>query len=129
MVRRAFRGCGTMRTRIAAGSRGRRALLVGLAALGTLLLVAAASVLRAADGRDAVIALTSRLGGRAVATADDAVAPAAGLAAVGVNTFLEQEVETASRRRTLAMAREAGFGAIRQQFPWAEIEPDARGVY
>ena len=117
-----------MRTRIAAGARARRTLL-GLVALGALLLVVAAYVFRDADGRDAVIALTSRVGGRAVATADDAVAPAPGLAAVGVNTFLEQEVETASRRRTLAMAREAGFGAIRQQFPWAEIEPDARGVY
>jgi hypothetical protein len=101
-----------------------------LAALLTLLLpVAADQLLRDADLRDAAIALTSRVGGRPVVTADDAVAPAPGLAAVGVNTFLEQEVETASRRRTLAMARDAGFGAIRQQFPWAEIEPDAKGAY
>jgi hypothetical protein len=119
-----------MRTRIAAGPRARWAFLLGLAAVLTLLLpIAADFVVRDADVRDAVIALTSRVGGRAVATADEAVAPAPGLAAVGVNTFLEQEVETASRRRTLTMARDAGFGAIRQQFPWAEIEPDARGVY
>ncbi|HWP28447.1 MAG TPA: cellulase family glycosylhydrolase [Chloroflexota bacterium] len=84
---------------------------------------------RAGEGRDILIALLSRLSARPVETADDAVPPASGLHPVGVNTFLEQEVEPAKRRQAVAMARAAGFGAIRQQFPWAEIEPDAKGVY
>lgn len=52
-----------------------------------------------------------------------------GLNPYGANTFLEQEVEVEKRRRTLKMLRDAGFGAIRQQFPWAEIEPDAKGRF
>ena len=98
---------------------------------GSLLLavVAGALALREGEARATAIAWWSRLTARAVYTADDQVvrAPDAGL--VGVNTFLEQEVETASLRRALQMARDAGFGAIRQQFPWAEIEPDQKGVY
>ena len=98
---------------------------------GSLLLavVAGALALREGEARATAIAWWSRLTARAVYTADDQVvrAPDAGL--VGVNTFLEQEVETASLRRALQMARDAGFGAIRQQFPWAEIEPDQKGVH
>src|SRR5262249_32848793 len=93
------------------------------------LLFTANLLFRDGEGRDALIAATSRLGARSVATADEAVVPLAGPLVVGVNTFLEQEVETASRRRTLLVARGAGYGAIRQQFPWAELEPDAKGVY
>ncbi len=114
----------------AARSARRWPLLLGLAG-GLLLLGALAGTIAFRDGeaRDALIAVVSRVGAPQVATADDAVPPAPGLAPVGVNTFLEQEVETASRRRTLEMARAAGFGAIRQQFPWAEIEPDTKGAY
>jgi hypothetical protein len=109
-----------------------RRRLAALAVGGALLLLALAAGaqgLREGEARDTAIALWSRLTARPVHTADDQVvrAPDAGL--VGVNTFLEQEVETASRRRALQMARDAGFGAIRQQFPWAEIEPDQKGVY
>jgi hypothetical protein len=104
---------------------------VALAVGATLLLALAAGALalREGEARDTAIAWWSRLTARPVYTADDRVmlVPDAGL--VGVNTFLEQEVETASRRRALQMARDAGFGAIRQQFPWAEIEPDQKGVH
>ena len=98
-------------------------------ALGVLLLALAGPALRDGEARDAAIALWSRVGARAVDTADGAVAWAPEARPVGVNTFLEQEVEPAKRRLALQMARDAGFGAIRQQIPWAEIEPDAKGVY
>ncbi len=48
---------------------------------------------------------------------------------LGVNTFLEQEVDLEKRRRTMEMARNAGFHWLRQQFPWADIEPDEKGVF
>src|SRR5690242_18620566 len=40
----------------------------------------------------------------------------------GVNTFLQQEVEPEKRERQLQMIADAGFGMIRQQFPWEDIE-------
>ncbi len=42
----------------------------------------------------------------------------------GANFFLEREVETWKRERTARMAREAGIGWARQEFIWAEIEPE-----
>ena len=47
----------------------------------------------------------------------------------GVNTFLEQEVEEAKRDRTLQMVKDSGFQWVRQEFPWADIEIDAKGDY
>jgi hypothetical protein len=47
----------------------------------------------------------------------------------GINTFLQQEVEIAKRERTLQLIREAGFGMIRQQFPWEDIEIHGRGDF
>ncbi len=47
----------------------------------------------------------------------------------GVNTFLEQEVEPEKRERALQMIAEAGFGWIRQEFPWADIEISAKGDF
>jgi polysaccharide biosynthesis protein PslG len=48
---------------------------------------------------------------------------------LGVNTFLEQEVEEAKRERQLQMIADAGFGWIRQQFPWQDIEISGRGDF
>jgi len=48
---------------------------------------------------------------------------------LGVNTFLEQEADPEKRRRTLEMARDAGFHWVRQQFPWADLEPDEKGRF
>jgi hypothetical protein len=48
---------------------------------------------------------------------------------LGVNTFLEQEVEPAKVARSLDMIRDAGFRFIRQQFPWETIEISAKGDY
>lgn len=46
----------------------------------------------------------------------------------GANFFLEQEVEDWKRQRTLQMAQDAGLAWARQQFLWAEIEPQ-RGQF
>lgn len=40
----------------------------------------------------------------------------------GVNTFLQKEVESFKKDRTMQYAQNMGAGWIRQQFPWAEIE-------
>jgi hypothetical protein len=47
----------------------------------------------------------------------------------GVNTFLQLEVEPAKRERQMQMIAEAGFGWIRQQFPWEDIEIHGRGNF
>ncbi len=61
----------------------------------------------------------------------DALAPIAhtDLPPLGVNTFLELEVEEAKIRRSLQMIRAAGFCWIRQQFAWYEIEIPVKGQY
>jgi hypothetical protein len=48
---------------------------------------------------------------------------------LGVNTFLEQEVEVAKRERSLQMIRDAGFKWIRQPFTWSDIEIHAKGDF
>jgi hypothetical protein len=47
----------------------------------------------------------------------------------GVNTFLQLEVEPAKRERQMQMIADAGFGWIRQQFPWEDIEIHGRGDF
>ena len=47
----------------------------------------------------------------------------------GVNTFLDQEVEEPKRERQMQMIADAGFGWIRQQFSWADIEISGRGDF
>lgn len=56
------------------------------------------------------------------ATADFAPMKYADVNPFGVNTFLEQEVEEAKIRKSLALIRDAGFQWIRQEFPWEDIE-------
>ncbi len=48
---------------------------------------------------------------------------------LGVNTFLEQEVEEAKRARSLQMIRDAGFAWIRQPFVWSDIEIHGKGDF
>jgi hypothetical protein len=48
---------------------------------------------------------------------------------LGVNTFLEQEVEVAKRERSLQMIRDAGFKWLRQPFTWSDIEIHAKGDF
>lgn len=47
----------------------------------------------------------------------------------GINTFLEQEADPAVRRRSVEMIADAGFGWIRQQFVWQDIEIHGRGDF
>lgn len=45
----------------------------------------------------------------------------------GMNVFLEQEVEPAGRQRSLQLLQAAGVSWIRQELPWEQIEPVAKG--
>ena len=47
----------------------------------------------------------------------------------GANFFLDREVEEWKLRKTLQMAREAGLGWVKQQFPWEQIEPLRKGEF
>lgn len=47
----------------------------------------------------------------------------------GINTFLDQEVELVKREQQVRMIAEAGFGWIRQEFPWEDIEISGRGDF
>jgi hypothetical protein len=55
--------------------------------------------------------------------------PLADVNPFAVNTFLEQEVELVKRERQMQMIAGAGFGWIRQQFPWEDIEIHAKGDF
>jgi polysaccharide biosynthesis protein PslG len=82
------------------------------------------------DGtRNDIIALYSRLTMRQVETADMVPIRYTNVNPLGVNTFLEQEVEVTKRRQTLQMLKDAGVGFIRQQFPWEDIERPIKGTF
>src|SRR5205085_5232021 len=51
----------------------------------------------------------------------DAV-PLAEIQPYGVNTFLQKEVDSWKKEKTVQIAQSLGVGWIKQQFPWAEIE-------
>lgn len=46
-----------------------------------------------------------------------------------INVFLEQEVEEAKVRRSLELIKGAGFGWIKQQLVWAEVEAAGKGQF
>ena len=46
-----------------------------------------------------------------------------------INTFLQKEVEEPKLRAMLHMIQEAGFGWLRQEFPWEDIEIHTRGDF
>lgn len=46
---------------------------------------------------------------------------------IGMNVFLEQEVEPEKRQRSLELLQAAGVMWIRQELPWEQIEPVAKG--
>lgn len=48
---------------------------------------------------------------------------------LGVNTFLQTEVEEAKRARSLELARQAGFTFMRQEFTWEDIEVHGKGDF
>jgi hypothetical protein len=47
----------------------------------------------------------------------------------GINTFLHQEVDPAKVEEQLRLISDAGFGWIREEFTWEEIEVDGRGQF
>ncbi len=47
----------------------------------------------------------------------------------GINTFFEQETELDKLNVQFQMIADAGFGWIRQEFPWEDIEIDGRGQF
>jgi hypothetical protein len=63
------------------------------------------------------------------ALAPQAVDLEADVAPFGMNTFLQLEVETAKRERSLQLIRDAGFGYIRQEFSWEDIEVHGKGDF
>ncbi|MDP3047473.1 MAG: cellulase family glycosylhydrolase, partial [Chloroflexota bacterium] len=79
--------------------------------------------------RNRALAVVTPLLAPALDTADLAPVADTWASGYGVNTFLEQEVDEAKLRRTLQLARDAGFTWIRQEFPWRDIEQSAKGDY
>lgn len=59
----------------------------------------------------------------------EAINAASGVDPLGVNTFLQQEVEEEKRDQSLELARRAGFGFIRQEFQWEDIEIHGKGDF
>jgi len=53
----------------------------------------------------------------------------AGVHPLGINVFLNQEVEERKRDQSLEMIAEAGFQWIRQEFPWEDIEIHGKGDF
>lgn len=106
-------------------------LLIALAvlAVGGLVAFAYREGYDGNDLRHAAIAIYSSVTDRPRATANDALFRHRVSNPLGVNTFLEQEVDPATRRLSLTMARDAGFHWARQQFPWAALEPDEKGRF
>lgn len=113
-------------------------MVIVLLAVGLLLLALAAGAVRYRSAlldrldletRHRIIAVISRYTARHPQTADDIPVSPTVDNPLGVNTFLEQDVTLEARRRSLEMIREAGFGWIRQQFPWSSIEPVTKGVF
>jgi hypothetical protein len=47
----------------------------------------------------------------------------------GINTFLQLEADEQNVRRQLEMLHAAGFGWIRQEFPWEDIEIHGKGDF
>lgn len=47
----------------------------------------------------------------------------------GINAFLELEADPANRERSMQLIADAGFGWLRQQFAWEDIEIAGKGVF
>jgi hypothetical protein len=106
-------------------------LLAGSLLIFSLLFTQRTALWNALDlqTRHHLIALFSQATARRPETADQVrVAPQVANP-LGANTFLEQDVTLEARRRSLDLLQEAGFGWIRQQFPWSSIEPVAKGQF
>lgn len=47
----------------------------------------------------------------------------------GINAFLELEAEATKRRQSMELIADAGFGWLRQQFAWEDIEIYGKGIF
>lgn len=61
--------------------------------------------------------------------AEDVPVAHTGVNPFGINTFFDQEPDAARLEASMRLLADAGFGWIRQQFPWADIEQPAKGQY
>jgi hypothetical protein len=96
------------------------------AGLASLLLVLVVSTLSGA----AIDSLTIDLRHRWVAAfGGQPSSEGRGMVGIGMNVFLEQEVEPEKRQRSLELLQQAGVAWIRQQVPWEQIEPVAKGEF
>ncbi len=102
---------------------------VWMAAAATMLLVALVSSVSTGpldtltiDVRHRWVALVD---GRAPIEAE--AGPGVAVPDVGMNVFLEQEVDPNARQRSLELMHAAGVTWIRQELPWEQIEPAAKG--
>ncbi len=64
-----------------------------------------------------------------VDTGDDVPTAFADVNPLGMNVFLEQEVDPAKREQQVRMIAEAGFHWLRQEFPWEDIEIHGEGDF
>ena len=62
-------------------------------------------------------------------TASDVPVAHAGVNPLGINIFLNQEVEPEKRERSVQMIADAGFHWLRQEFPWEDIEIHSKGDF
>ncbi len=121
--------------------RGRRLVLTlgGAVALGVLVVLSPPSrsylwrvtgeenVWEGVKGLIALVQIERQ--GPELALAPDDVLAHRGSNPFGVNTFLQLEVEPENVRRSLALIKDAGFGWVRQEFPWEDIEIHGRGDF
>lgn len=70
-----------------------------------------------------------RLTGPSLETAPYTPMPHIDVNPYGMNTFLQLEAEEENVRRQLALLHDAGFGWIRQSFPWEDIEVHGKGDF
>ncbi len=47
----------------------------------------------------------------------------------GINAFLELEAQATKRRQSMQLIAEGGFGWLRQQFAWEDIEIGGKGIF
>jgi len=95
-----------------------------LATLGSIALLAAVSAGSLAPWDSLTIDLRHRW---VAATASRAPAEQVNATpAIGMNVFLEQEVEPDKRQHSLELLQAAGVSWIRQELPWEQIEPVAK---
>ena len=59
----------------------------------------------------------------------DEISSGTDISPLGVNVFLQQEVEPEKRAQSLEMASQAGFHFIRQEFQWEDIEIHGKGDF